>query len=96
MPRLQITVSDEVHTSLNQFKYPRDKRNFIEHAIRLALENKDMCKIYGMRDCIQEVVTNTRTNTIATINITHNTGNITEPKLKDATQQIEFDHEFED
>lgn len=96
MPRLQITVSDEVHVSLSQFKYPRDKRNFIEHAIRLALENKDMCKIYGMMDHIRVVVTNNRINPIATINITHNTGNITKHKIEEPTQQIKFDQEFED
>ncbi len=53
MARLQITIDDETSEILNSSIRPNLKRFFIEHAIKAAVKNPEICEIFGLTDRTQ-------------------------------------------
>jgi hypothetical protein len=53
MARLQITIDDETSEILNSSIRPDLKRFFIEHAIKAAVKNPEICEIFGLTDRAQ-------------------------------------------
>jgi hypothetical protein len=53
MARLQITIDDETSEILNSSIRPDLKRFFIEHAIKAAVKNPEICEIFGLTDRTQ-------------------------------------------
>ena len=53
MARLQITIDYETSEILNSSIRPNLKRFFIEHAIKAAVKNPEICEIFGLTDRTQ-------------------------------------------
>lgn len=67
MPRIQVNISNETEKMLSTFNHPSDKRVFIENAIRLALENEELCKFFGIAPLNESINRECNMNTLVPI-----------------------------
>lgn len=96
MPRLQVTISDELdEILLNAFECSADKRRFIEKAIKLALENEELCSKFVIKPCTQTTTTISKPSTINYIENSQISRNADTTEVKKETTQIQFDPEFD-
>ena len=96
MPRLQLTIPDELDQILNKtFILRGDKRLFIQKAIEQALEDEKLCQFFGVKPHTLQITTPNKVNPLNYINVIKPTQNTPSHKLKAEVQQIKFDQEFE-
>lgn len=96
MPRLQLTIPDELDQILNKtFILRGDKRLFIQKAIEFALRNEEFCNIFGCSTHTLQITIPNKVNPIKQTNEIKPTQNTPSHKLKAEVQQIKFDQEFE-
>lgn len=95
MPRLQLTIPDELDQDLNRLFTGGSKRLFIQKAIEFALNNEDFCKFFGVKQHSKLATISDEVKPIKHTNKIKPAENNQNHKVKTESQQIKFDQEFE-
>lgn len=95
MPRIQLTIPDELDQDLNRLFTSRDKRLFVQKALQFALDNEDFCRFFGVKRNSKLATTSNKVKPIKHTNEIKPADKNPNKATKTEIQQIEFDQEFE-